>query len=474
MASKKHASVVVIGAGPGGYAAAFRSADLGKDVLLIDREPVLGGVCLNRGCIPSKALLHIARVMEEARSLNGMGVEFGSPKINIDSIREWKEKVIIQLNQGIAQMAKARKVETLQGTAAFKSNSELVVSVGSKKTTVSFDHCIIAAGSVSASAPGISMDHPDILTSRTALDLEKIPETLLVIGGGYIGLEIGTVYHALGSKVSVVEFMPALLPGADPDLVKPLFRKLSKQFEEIALSTKITGVEPATKSGLSVSLEKNGKTISREYDQVLMAVGRRPNTDHLQLGNTDIKTNEKNFITVDRKQKTAVDYIFAVGDIAGDPMLAHKATHEGKVAAEVIAGLPSAFDAMAIPAVIFTDPEIAWAGLTETEAKKNSVAYEKGEFPWAASGKSLAIGRNEGKTKILFDPVSKRTLGVGMVGPNAGDLISEGVLAIEMGADPDDISLTVHPHPTLSETFSNAAEVFAGTVTDIYVPKKKG
>ena len=295
-----------------------------------------------------------------------------------------------------------------------------------------------------------------------------------MIGGGYIGLEMGTVYHALGSKVSVAEFMPDLLPGADADLVKPLFRKLSKQFEDIALSTKITGVEPAKKSGLSVSLEKDGKTISREYDQVLMAVGRRPNTDHLQLGNTDIKTNEKNFITVDRKQKTTVDHIFAIGDIAGDPMLAHKATHEGKVAAEVIAGLPSAFDAMAIPAVIFTDPEIAWAGLTETEAKKNSVAYEKGEFPWAASGKSLAIGRNEGKTKILFDPVSKRTLGVGMVGPNAGDLISEGVLAIEMGADPDDISLTVHPHPTLSETFSNAAEVFAGTVTDIYVPKKKG
>jgi len=319
MASKKHASVVVIGAGPGGYAAAFRSADLGKDVLLIDREPALGGVCLNRGCIPSKALLHIARVMEEARSLNAMGVEFGSPEINIDSIREWKEKVIIQLNQGIAQMAKARKVETLQGTAAFKSNSELVVSAGSKKTTISFDHCIIAAGSVSASAPGISMDHPDILTSRTALDLEKIPETLLVIGGGYIGLEMGTVYHALGSKVSVAEFMPDLLPGADADLVKPLFRKLSKQFEEIALSTKITGVEPAKKSGLSVSLEKDGKTISREYDQVLMAVGRRPNTDHLQLGNTDIKTNEKNFITVDRKQKTAVDHIFAVGDCSNHP-----------------------------------------------------------------------------------------------------------------------------------------------------------
>ena len=356
MASKKHASVVVIGAGPGGYAAAFRSADLGKDVLLIDREPALGGVCLNRGCIPSKALLHIARVMEEARSLNRMGVEFGSPEINIDSIREWKEKVIIQLNQGIAQMAKARKVETLQGTAAFKSNSELVVSVGSKKTTVSFDHCIIAAGSVSASAPGRSMDHPDILTSRTALDLEKIPETLLVIGGGYIGLEMGTVYHAFGSKVSVAEFMPDLLPGADADLVKPLFRKLSKQFEDIALSTKITRLEPANKSGLSVSLEKDRKTISRKYDQVLMAVGRRPNTDHLQLGNTDIKTNEKNFITVDRKQKTTVDHIFAIGDIAGDPMLAHKATHEGKVAAEVIAGLPSAFDAMAIPAVIFTDP----------------------------------------------------------------------------------------------------------------------
>ncbi len=474
MVKKKHVNVAVIGAGPGGYTAAFRAADLGKDVLLIDREPALGGVCLNRGCIPSKALLHIARVMEETCSLEKMGVSFGSPEINIDSVREWKDQIITKLNDGISQMAKARKVKTLRGEAVFKSNSELAVLAGSKETPISFDHCIIAAGSVSASIPGISMDHPNILNSRTALDLEKVPETLLVIGGGYIGLEMGTVYRALGSKISVAEFMPDLLPGADPDLVTPLYRRLNKQFEEIALSTKIINIEPSKKDSLKVFIEKDGKSFSKEYQQVLIAVGRRPNTDKLGLENTDIEINEQNFIMVDQTQKTSVDNIFAIGDIAGSPMLAHKATHEGKVAAEVIAGLSSKFDARAIPAVIFTDPEIAWAGLTETDAKKNSIPYEKSEFPWAASGKSLAIGRKDGKTKILFDPISKQILGVGMVGPNAGDLIAEAVLAIEMGSDSDDIGLTVHPHPTLSETFSNAAEVFAGTVTDIYVPKKKG
>ena len=474
MIKKKHANVVVIGAGPGGYAAAFRAADLGEKVLLVDREPALGGVCLNRGCIPSKTLLHITRVMEETYALEGMGVSFGKPRIDIDSIQKWKNKVITKLNRGIAQMAKARNIEILLGSAIFKSNSEITISTKAKKEILSFDQCVIATGSSSASIPGISMDHPNILTSKDALETQKVPETLLIVGGGYIGLEMGTVYHALGSKVSVVEFMPELLPGADSDLVKPLHRTLNKKFEDIALSTKITDLESLKNNNLKVFLEKDGKAFTKEYHQVLIAVGRRPNTDKLGLEHTDVELNEKNFITVDKKQRTTVNNIFAIGDITGNPMLAHKATHEGKIAAEVIAGLSSEFDAKAIPAVIFTDPEIAWAGLTETEAKKNSIPYEKGEFPWAASGKSLAIGRNEGKTKILFDPISKQTLGVGMVGPNAGDLISEGVLSIEMGADSEDIGLTIHPHPTLSETFSNAAEVFSGTVTDLYIPKKKG
>ena len=471
---KKHANLVVIGAGPGGYAAAFRAADLGEKVLLVDREPTLGGVCLNRGCIPSKALLHITKVMEETSALEGMGVSFGKPKIDIDSIRKWKNRIITKLNQGIAQMAKARNIETLLGSAIFKSNSEITVSTKSKNEIISFNQCVIATGSSSASIPGTPMDNPNILTSKDALEIQKVPETLLIVGGGYIGLEMGTVYHALGSKVSVVEFMPDLLPGADNDLVKPLHRFLNKKFEDIMLSTKITNVEPLKSNNLMAFFENNGKSIKKEYNQILIAVGRSPNTDKLGIENTDVELNENKFIKVDKKQRSTVDNIFAIGDITGNPMLAHKATHEGKVAAEVIAGLSSEFDAKAIPAVIFTDPEIAWAGLTEAEAKKNAIPYEKSEFPWAASGKSLAIGRNEGKTKILFDPISKQTLGVGMVGPNAGDLISEGVLSIEMGADSEDIGLTIHPHPTLSETFSNAAEVFSGTVTDLYIPKKKG
>ena len=317
------------------------------------------------------------------------------------------------------------------------------------------------------------MDNKDVLTSRSALDLVSIPKNLLIIGGGYIGLEMGTVYSALGSNVSVAEFLPNLLPGADADLVKPLARKLKKEFKEIYLSTKITSVTPTKTKGLTVSMEKDGQITKKTFDQILVSVGRKPNSKNLGIENTSIKINKQGFVVVDKHQKTTADNIFAIGDIAGDPMLAHKATHEGKVAAEVICGLPSAFDAKAIPAVIFTDPEIAWVGITESEAKEKSIPYEKGEFPWAASGKSLTLGRNEGKTKIIFDPDTKRTIGVGIVGPNAGDLISEGVLAIEMGADAEDISLTVHPHPTLGETFANAAEVFEGTVTDLYIPKKQ-
>ena len=474
MSSKKHIDIIVIGSGPGGYAAGFRAADLGRQVLIVDKDPTLGGVCLNRGCIPSKTLLHIAKVLEEAESLKNMGVGFSKPKIDIDGVRSWKSKIVTQLSSGISQMAKARKVQTVQGEATFLSNSEIQIKSGSKKQVVTFDHCIIAAGSSSSTIPGIPTENKDVLTSRTALDLVRVPKNLLIIGGGYIGLEMGTVFNSLGSVVSVAEFLPNLLPGADADLVKPLARKLKKQFEEIYLSTKITSVKPSKPKGLTVTMEKDGKTSTKKFDQVLVAVGRKPNTKNIGLENTTIIINDQGFITVDKCQKTNVDNIYAIGDIAGDPMLAHKATHEGKVAAEVICGLPAEFDTKAIPAVIFTDPEIAWVGITETEAKEKSIPYQKGEFPWAASGKSLAMGRNEGRTKIIFDPDTKRTIGVGIVGPNAGDLISEGALAIEMGADAEDISLTIHPHPTLGETFANAAEVFEGTVTDLYIPKKPG
>ena len=474
MSSKKHIDIIVIGSGPGGYAAGFRAADLGRQVLIVDKDPTLGGVCLNRGCIPSKTLLHIAKVLEEAESLKNMGVGFSKPKIDIDGVRSWKSKIVTQLSSGISQMAKARKVQTVQGEATFLSNSEIQIKSGSKKQVVTFDHCIIAAGSSSSTIPGIPTENKDVLTSRTALDLVRVPKNLLIIGGGYIGLEMGTVFNSLGSVVSVAEFLPNLLPGADADLVKPLARKLKKQFEEIYLSTKITSVNPSKPKGLTVTMEKDGKTSTKKFDQVLVAVGRKPNTKNIGLENTTIIINDQGFITVDKCQKTNVDNIYAIGDIAGDPMLAHKATHEGKVAAEVICGLPTEFDVRAIPAVIFTDPEIAWVGITETEAKEKSIPYQKGEFPWAASGKSLAMGRNEGRTKIIFDPDTKRTIGVGIVGPNAGDLISEGALAIEMGADAEDISLTIHPHPTLGETFANAAEVFEGTVTDLYIPKKPG
>ena len=472
MGESKQIEIVVIGAGPGGYAAAFRAADLGKQVLLIDRDPELGGVCLNRGCIPSKALLHISKVMDEASHLKKMGVTYGEPEIDINQIRAHKNKIISLLNGGIAKMAKARKVETLQGLASFTSDSELIVQTDSGDVAVTFDQCIIAGGSTSAMIPGVPADHPSVLTSRTALDLEDIPERLLIIGGGVIGLELGQVYAALGSQVSVVEFLPNLLPGTDPDLMKPLQRKLKKQFESILISSKVTKVEPNEDDTLTVTIE-NEKGISTDnFNKVLVSVGRKPNTDLLNLEATDVHVNERGFIDVDVYQRTSVKNIFAIGDIVGGPMLAHKAAHEGKVAAEVASGHPAAFDVRAIPSVVYTDPEVAWAGLTETEAKENEVPYEKGEFPWAASGKAIAMGANQGKTKILFDPESKQVLGVGIVGPGAGDMISEGMLAIEMGADAEDIGLTIHPHPTLGETFAMAAEVFEGTITDLYVPKK--
>lgn len=465
--------IVVIGAGPGGYAAAFRAADLGKEVTLIDKNPELGGVCLNRGCIPSKALLHIAKVMDEAAALKKHGIIFGEPSIDVNSVRGFKEKVVSQLNRGIAQMAKARKIKVIQGSATFSSEKSLEINTAKGIVGLTFDNAIIATGSRPATIPGFPMEQHNVITSTGALKLEDIPERILVVGGGYIGLEMGTVYRALGSKVTVVEFMPSLLPGADEDLIKPLFRKLKKGFEKIYLSTKVAKIDPQKDGSLNVKFEAGEKTFNEYFDKVLVSVGRKPNVENLGLEKAGIFPTDRGFITVNEKQQTSIPHIYAIGDITGDPMLAHKATHEGKVAAEVIAGLPAAFDAQAIPAVIFTDPEIAWAGLTETEAKEKDIPYEKGEFPWAASGRSLAIGRNEGRTKILFDPGTKRVIGVGIVGPNAGDLIGEGVLAIEMGADAEDISLSIHPHPTLTETIANAAEVFLGTITDLYIPKKK-
>ena len=472
MTESIHSEIVVMGAGPGGYAAAFRAADLGKKVLLIDKDPTLGGVCLNRGCIPSKALLHISKVMDEASHLSSMGVTYGKPDIDLDAIRAHKDKIVAQLNGGIAQIAKARKVESIRGTATFKSNSELKVETEDSDISVSFDKCIIATGSTSAMIPGVPADHPSVLTSRTALDLVDIPERLLVIGGGIIGLELGQVYAALGSQVSVVEFLPNLLPGTDSDLVKPLHRKLKKQFQSILLSSKVTSVEPNDDGTLNVTIENDKETLMQVYDKVLVSVGRKPNTNLLNINATDVEVDQQGFIHVDVYRRTSVKNIFAIGDIAGNPMLAHKATHEGKVAAEVASGHPAAFDVRAIPSVVFTDPEIAWAGLTETEAKENDVAYEKGEFPWAASGKAIIMGAKQGKTKILFDPETKQVLGVGIVGSGAGDMISEGMLAIEMGADAEDIGLTIHPHPTLGETFGMAAEVFQGTITDLYIPNK--
>ena len=469
----KHYEIAVIGAGPGGYAAAFRAADLGKRVLLIDRDNELGGVCLNRGCIPSKALLHISKVMSEAEHLSKMGVTYSKPAIDIDQVRAHKNKIVSQLNVGIAQMAKARKVDTIQGLAAFKSNSELNIETEDGHISISFDKCIIAAGSTSAMIPGVPNDHPSILTSKTAIDLVDIPEKLLVIGGGVIGLELGQVYAALGSRVSVVEFLPNLLPGTDPDLVKPLQRKLQNQFESILLSSKVISVETNENGTLTVAIENDKGTKRESFNKVLVSVGRKPNSNFLNLDSTDIEMDDFGFINVDVYQRTSIKNIFAIGDIAGNPMLAHKATHEGKVAAEVASGHPAAFDARAIPSVVYTDPEVDWAGLTEIEAKEKNISYESGDFPWAASGKALAIGANQGKTKILFDPETKQVLGVGIVGPGAGDLISEGMLAIEMGADAEDIGLTIHPHPTLSETFAAAAEMFSGTITDLYIPKKK-
>ena len=466
-----HVQLVVLGSGPGGYTAAFRAADLGLKTILIERYPSLGGVCLNVGCIPSKALLHSAKVISEARAMEQHGITFPAPQINLDKLRRWKEKVIGQLTGGLAGMAKQRKVDVVQGVGQFSSAHEITVINDGKSTRISFDHAIIAAGSQSVSLPGWP-DDPRIIDSTGALELKDIPKRMLVVGGGIIGLEMAMVYHELGSQITIVEFMDSLIPGADKDIVKPLQRRIQKQYENIFLQTKVTAVE-AGKAGLKVFFEGKKASVSDVFDCILLAVGRKPNGHNIGAEAAGVAVDEQGFISVDKQQRSNVPHIFAIGDIVGQPMLAHKATHEGKVAAEVAAGENSTFVASVIPGVAYTDPEIAWVGVTEEEAKQQGLNFGKASFPWAASGRSLSLGRNEGLTKLLFDEDSKRLIGAGIVGPNAGDLIAEAGLAIEMGCDAEDIGLTIHPHPTLSETIAMAAEAYTGTITDLYLPKRK-
>ena len=466
-----HAEVVVLGAGPGGYTAAFRAADLGKKVVLIERYATLGGVCLNVGCIPSKALLHAAKVITEAEDVESHGIVFGKPQIDINKLRTWKESVIGKLTKGLKALAKQRKVEVVHGTGKFVTPHLIQVETADGRKTVSFDHCIIATGSSVARIPGFPYDDPRLIDSTGALQLQDVPEHLLIIGGGIIGLEMATVYSALGSKISVVEWMDQLIPGADPDLVKPLHRRIKKRYEAIYLKTKVTRIE-ANESGLTVTFEGENAPEPQTYDRILMAVGRRPNGRNIGAENIGIHVDERGFIPVDQQLRTNLPHIFAIGDIVGEPMLAHKATYEGKLAAEIIAGHKAIFDARTIPSVAYTDPEIAWMGLTEKEAIKQGIDYEKASFPWAASGRAISMAREEGLTQLLLDKQTRRILGAGMVGINAGELIAETVLALEMGADMEDISLTIHPHPTLSETVLFAAEMAEGTITDLYIPKK--
>ncbi len=467
-----HAEVLVLGAGPGGYTAAFRAADLGKQVVLVERYASLGGVCLNVGCIPSKALLHVARVINEAGESAQHGVTFGKPKIDIDQTRIWKDGIVAKLTGGLKQLARQRKVQVVQGEAKFSGPNSLSVATAAGSRTISFDHAIIAAGSSVARIPGLPADDPRIIDSTGALRLEDVPKRMLIVGGGIIGLEMATVYDALGSKITVVELADGLIPGADRDLVRPLHKRIEKRYEAIYLKTGVSKVE-AQKSGLKVTFEGANAPEPQHYDRVLLAVGRRPNGRDIGAEAAGVAVDERGFITVDRQMRTSVPHICAIGDIVGEPMLAHKAVHEGKVAAEVIAGHKSFFEPMTIPSVAYTDPEIAWMGLTEAQAQAQGIAYEKANFPWIASGRALAIGREEGATKLLLDPHTRRILGAGIVGVNAGELIAEAVLAMEMGADMEDIGLTIHPHPTLSETLGFAAEMAEGTITDLLPPRKK-
>ncbi|GAB4288884.1 MAG: dihydrolipoyl dehydrogenase [Ignavibacteriaceae bacterium] len=466
-------NLAVIGAGPGGHAAAFLAADLGMDVTLIDKEKNPGGVCLYCGCIPSKALLHVAKLIHEAEQAENWGVKFGKPEINIDKLRAFKNNVVEKLTGGLGIISKQRKVNYIRGTAAFINSTTLKLDKhdGSSEQK-SFDKIIIATGSKIADIPSLSIKSNRLLNSTSALELPEIPGSMLVIGGGYIGLELGSVYQALGTEVSVVEMMPGLLPGADRDLVAQLSKRVKNNFKEILLESRVIEIKESG-SKLSVKIESaDNKITSREYDYVLMSVGRKPDTNGLDLKNTSVRLTEKGWIKVNRQMQTDDPDIYAIGDIVGEPMLAHKATHEGKVAVEAIAGHKVAFEPMAIPAVVFTDPEIAWAGLTEELAKEKNIEVEIAKFPWAASGRAITLDRNDGLTKLIIEPGTERILGVGICGPGAGELIAEGVLAIEMGANATDLKLSIHPHPTLSETIMEAAEVFFGQSTNIYRPKK--
>jgi dihydrolipoamide dehydrogenase len=468
-----HADVLVLGAGPGGYTAAFRAADLGKQVVLVDRWPSLGGVCLNVGCIPSKALLHAARVIEESAEMGHAGLSFGPPDIDLDKLRGWKDGVVKRLTGGLAGLAKQRKVTVVAGTGHFTAPNQVTVNGGdTTPVTVSFDHAIIAAGSEPVTLPFIPHDDPRVIDSTGALDLTDVPKRLLVIGGGIIGLEMATVYHALGAAVTIVELMDQIIPGADKDVVTPLMKRIEKRYAAIYLKTKVTKVE-ATPEGMVAHFEGPKAPPTETFDRILVAVGRRPNGRAIGAESAGVAVDERGFVPVDGQMRTNVPHIFAIGDIVGQPMLAHKATHEGKVAAEVAAGRNSHFDAKVIPSVAYTDPEVAWVGMTELDCRAKGIKYGKGVFPWAASGRALSLGREEGMTKLLFDEDTHRLIGCGIVGVNAGDLIAEAGLAIEMGADADDVGLTIHPHPTLSETIGLAAEAFEGTITDLYMPKRR-
>ncbi len=468
-----HAEVLVLGAGPGGYTAAFRAADLGKKTVLVERHAALGGVCLNVGCIPSKALLHAAAILEETREMEKMGIRFGKPEVDIEQMRQGKDQVVQRLTGGLKQLAKQRKVGVVRGDGRFVSRNRLRVETAEGAKVIEFEHAIIACGSRPVQIPSFPHDDPRMLDSTGALELEDVPERMLVIGGGIIGLEMATVYSALGTAIDIVELQNSLIPGCDKDLVKPLEKRIKKRYRNIMLGTKVTEIR-AEEAGLVVDFE--GKQAPKEmqtYDKVLVAVGRVPNGKLIGAEAAGVQVDERGFIPVDDAMRTNVKNIFAIGDVVGQPMLAHKASHEAKVAAEVIAGRPSRFDPLTIPSVAYTDPEVAWMGLTETEAKAQGVEYEKGVFPWAASGRALGIGRDEGLTKLLFDPKTRRILGAGIAGPNAGELIGETVLALEMGADLEDIALSVHPHPTLSETIAMAAEMGDGSITDLLPPKKR-
>lgn len=466
-----HAPLVVLGGGPGGYAAAFLAADLGMEVTLVERDPRLGGTCLLRGCIPSKALLHVGRVLAEVREMDEWGISFAKPTIAIDALRARKEKVIGALTGGLAQLAKRRNVRVVQGEARFADSGTLAIALADGGSeTLTYDHCILASGSRPAKIPAFDIGSPRVMDSTSALELADIPESLLVIGGGYIGLEMGTVYAELGSQVSVVELTDGLLPGADRDLVKPLAKRLAGLFAAIRLETKVVRLEDRG-DGIEVFFEGPDGTTSQIFSRVLVAVGRRPNSDGIGLENTDVVIDAKGFVGVDGQQRTADPRILAIGDVCGEPMLAHRASHQGKVAVEVLHGEPALFEPRAIPAVVFTDPEIAWAGLTEHEAAAAGREVEVSRYPWAASGRAHALGRIDGMTKMLVDPESDRVLGVGIVGPGAGELIAEGALAIEMGCSALDLSETIHPHPTLGETVAFSAENYFGVATEIYRPR---